>query len=238
MVERFPALIIAQSTRKGGEGDQVMPMNISYRVGDSSSNVDRNRKRFFAASGIRPEVVTTTGQVHGPTVRRVLEPGHYERCDGLITDRPGLFLATTVADCLPVYLCDPVRRAVGVVHAGWRGSREEIVGTALGLMSREFSTVPADLWAYLGPGAGRCCYEVGRDVANQFPAECLESGPGGKTRLDLALFNRNLLLGAGVPESQIGVSEHCTIHEADVFHSYRRDGIRSGRMMGIIGLSE
>lgn len=231
-----PGLLIVQSTRNGGASPGNFGMNISSRVGDDAERVGVNRERFFRACGIPDRMVATAGQVHGTTVRRVNGEGHFEETDGLFTNRRGLFLTVTVADCLPIYFFDAVRRGIGIVHAGWRGTLGGIARSCIEQMEQVLSTSPEDLHVYIGPGAGRCCYEVGQDVADRFPGEYLHEHDHGRYLLDLPLFNRHLLLKAGVLERQTSTSTHCTIHEKDIFHSYRRDGSESGRMMGVIGL--
>jgi YfiH family protein len=233
--------IAAVSTRVRGVSPGELGLNTSFKVGDADGNVRKNREIFFSAAGIDGTRLATAGQVHGAVVTRVEAPGHYELCDALITSAPGLFLGISIADCLPVIIVDPVLRSVGIVHSGWKGSCGKIVLRTLEAMSEHFGTDPANVHAYVGPSAGGCCYEVGEDVASIFPEDVLlGSGrsPGGPVRLDLAAFNRGVLLGAGVPEKQILVSGHCTIHETDLFHSHRRDGSRSGRMLAVVGIVE
>jgi YfiH family protein len=215
-------------------------MNTSFRVGDAEDAVKTNRRRFFDAAGVPDGAVATAGQVHGSNVVLVDRPGHYPDCDGLVTATPGLFLGVSIADCVPVllYLQGSERNpsVVAAVHSGWRGSREGIARRAVELMIERFGADPAGIQAYIGPSAGGCCYEVGPEVAGHFPRETLVMTAGGKAKLDLQAYNRDLLAGAGVPQTQILVSGSCTIHEEDTFHSHRRDGERSGRMLAVIGL--
>jgi len=233
----FPGLTTALSTRLHGVSPGNLGLNTGYTVGDSEENVRANRKLFFTAAGMDGKPLATAGQVHGAVVARAEGPGHYDRCDALITSVPGLFLGISVADCLPIVLIDPRRRAVGIVHSGWKGSGGKIVLRALEAMHECFGTRAADVHAYIGPSAGGCCYEVGEDVASIFPEDILLGG-GGHLRLNLGAFNHAVLLRAGVPGGQVRLSGHCTIHEADLFHSHRRDGSRSGRMMAVVGFDE
>ncbi len=234
----LPGVRAALSTRIGGVSRNPFDMNTSFSVGDEEGDVRTNRDRFFRAAGIPGERLATAGQVHGSAVVAVGSPGHYPGCDGLVTDTVGLVLGVSIADCVPILIYDAVRRAAGIVHSGWKGSRGRIVEKCLRLMGERFSTRPADIFAYIGPAASGCCYEVGPEVADQFPPEALRKTEVGRAHLDLGVFNRNLLVECGVPGEQVALSGRCTIHEADLFHSHRRDSEQSGRMLAIIHIVE
>ena len=159
--------------------------------------------------------------------------------DGLVTDLPGALLTAFGGDCPPVYLADPVRHAVGLVHAGWKGTLGKIPAVAIALMTERFGTDPADLHAAIGPGVCKDCYEMGEEVVEMFASEwgkaCIprlfswypatdENGqpiPGGKPHLDLREANSMTLCESGVPDAQISVSNVCTMCNADTFYSYR-----------------
>jgi YfiH family protein len=145
--------------------------------------------------------------------------------DALITSQPGLLLTIRTADCIPVLIADPVRRAVAAIHAGWRGTAAGIAGKTVKKMATSFSTEPADLIAVIGPGIGACCFEVGPDVAAQFGS--------GATHVDLVEANRLDLVSAGVSRIMIGAP--CTVCQPALFHSFRRDKTQ-GRMVSAIGL--
>ena len=224
------------SSRRGGVSPPPFDLNLSYNVGDDPINVTRNRERFFGSLGISSDDLAVPYQVHSATVRGATKPGRYETCDALVTNLPGIFLAVTVADCLPILLYDPSVKAVAAVHSGWRGSKDRILKQALKTLSEEFGSDCKDVIAFIGPAAGGCCYEVGEEVAREFPSEYTSRIAGRKPRLDLKLFNKMLLLEDGVDERNVEVSPLCTICTVDSLHSYRRDGDRSGRMMGVIGI--
>lgn len=232
-----PGVRAAVSTRLGGPEGSPFGLNTSYRLGDDEDRVRESRRRFLAAAGAREDRLATAGQVHGATVVLADRPGHHPACDALVTARRDLWLGVTIADCLPILLRDDETPAVGIVHSGWRGSRERIVESALRRMVEEFGSRPERIQAWIGPGAGSCCYEVGEEVARGFPPEHLIP-EGGRWKLDLPGYNRNLLVRLGVPIGRIGVSGRCTIHERELFHSHRRDGLRSGRMLAILGIIE
>ena len=193
------------STRVGGVSPEGMGLNLSYSVGDDPANVAENRRRFFAGLGIDGSCVAFPRQVHGDTVRAVSVPGSFEACDALVTEKAGVFLGVSVADCLPAFLYDPRRRCVAGVHAGWRGSRSRILEAAVRLLVSAFGTRPADLVAYLGPSAGACCYEVGEEVAEAFEGAYVIRKTGRRPHLDLKSHNRQLLLEAGVRGANVEV---------------------------------
>ncbi len=228
----------AVSTRIGGVSRDPFGMNTSFRVGDREEDVRVNRERFFAAAGAVGGRIATVGQVHGADVVPVDRPGHYPGFDALVTATRGLWLGVSVADCVPILLYDEEHGAIGAVHSGWRGTRENIVGKCVSAMTQCYSTRPGALLAFIGPAAGGCCYEVGEEVGRHFPVDVVTPAGGGKFRLDLVRRNRNLLTKSGVPPERVECSDRCTIHEAATFHSYRRDGEDSGRMLAIVGIAE
>ena len=148
-----------------------------------------------------------------------------------------MFLSVSIADCAPVFLFDAMKKIVACVHAGWRGTEQRILQKTIRTMLQEFGSKPGDVSAFIGPSAGQCCYEVGEDVAQRFDAEFV-SRRNGKFYLDIKKANEEQLRNAGVPGTNIEVHENCTICRTELYHSYRRDGDKSGRMMAIIGLSQ
>jgi polyphenol oxidase len=229
-----PGVTAGFSTRNGGVSPPPLGMNLSFMVGDDPVNVRKNREIFFGALGIPSGRVAIPGQVHGTTVRRVAGPGDYPETDALISSEPGLFLCVSFADCVPILLFDPVHNAVGSVHAGWRGTASMIVEAAVAAMHAEFGTNPEGLIASIGPSASGCCYSVGADVASRFPPLFVRE-ERGEAFVDLKGVNRGQLLNAGLRPGNVELSPHCTISDTSLFHSYRRDGVKSGRMMGVIG---
>ena len=149
--------------------------------------------------------------------------------DALLEDTPASVVAVKTADCIPVLLVDERHRAVAAIHAGWRGTVGAIVASAVGEMRARFGTARSDLHAAIGPGIGKCCYEVGPEVASQF-------GEEGRARIDLADANRRQLIGAGVARERIYMSNLCTHCRAEDFHSYRRDKDAAGRSLSFAGI--
>lgn len=236
LFSRYPELIFAMSTRKGGVSPSPLGMNLSFNVGDDRNNVERNRKLFFDSQHVGLDRLTFTQQVHGDIVITAHTPGAYEHCDALMTNERDLYLTISVADCVPVFLYDPMTNSVAAVHSGWRGTKSMIVSKAVKLLREKFNANAKDLLAFIGPSAGVCCYEVGKEVANEFGQQYVHNISGGKIALDLKSANSDLLLVGGVKQENIEVSPYCTICTSELFHSFRRDGARSGRMLGVIGL--
>jgi len=229
-----PEITAAFSTRNGGVSPPPLGLNLSFKVGDDPSNVRKNREIFFGALGISIVRLAIPGQVHGTAVRRVDVPGEYTETDALITSQSGVFLCVSVADCVPVLLFDPSRGAIGAVHAGWRGTASGITIAAVRAMQSEFGSQPSGLLASIGPSASDCCYRVGEDVASRFSPSFVRREKG-ESFVDLKRANRSQLLEAGLRQENVELSPHCTISDASLFHSFRRDGARSGRMMAVIG---
>jgi YfiH family protein len=224
----------AFSTRKEGVSQKPFDtLNLGDRCGDDEKNVQENRHRFFQSLGIKHDELAIPVQIHGNHILQVTTPGIYPETDGLITDVPGICLVIQVADCLPIYLYDPVHRAIGLIHAGWRGSARKIVVEGLSAMKFSFKSRAEDLSVFLGPSIGPCCYEVGTDVSNHFPENVMQGN-----RLNLWKMNQNLLIESGVSPDNITVSGLCTACYSDWFFSHRKSGGKTGRMMGIIGLKE
>jgi polyphenol oxidase len=173
--------------------------------------------------------LATLKQVHSSTcIPGEGRSGILGEGDALLENTPGSVVAVKTADCIPVLLVDERRRAVAAVHAGWRGTVAQIVRRAVGSMHDRFATDPADLHAAIGPGIGKCCYEVGPEVAAHF-------GEKGRAHIDLPAANRAQLLSAGLAPSRIYVADLCTqCHPLD-FHSYRRDKESAGRLFSFVG---
>jgi YfiH family protein len=278
---QLPWLIHGFSTRIGGfstayrEGD----LNLGFTKGDAKVTVERNRVAFLrelraithkrrgsrhAGGSLWPLI--TLRQIHSDIIHRVDSlPGEPLAGDGLITATPGLLLAIQVADCLPVMLVDPKHRAVGVFHAGWRGTVKRIVEKGVGEMHRCFGSRARDLKAAIGPCIQGCCYEVGEEVRIKFESqfaygeslfrEVKESDPvrekypllfltarapghselPTKIFLDLVEANRQQLLAAGVLRKNIDASPLCTNCHPDLLFSFRAEKGKTGRMMGVVG---
>lgn len=233
--EAYPSILCALSTRQGGVSDGGFGMNLSYAVGDDPAAVTENRKRFFGALGIGLDELALQKQVHGDTIRCIDGPGTWDDTDGLCTSAAGVYLCVTIADCVPVFLVDPTVPAVGVVHAGWRGSTAGIAARGVQCMAEKLGAIPSEMVGYIGPSAGSCCYTVGPEVAAHFSPSHVRR-ENGVFHVDLKQVNRTQLIEAGLREDAIVVETACTICEGVLYHSHRREGTRSGRMMGVLGI--
>ena len=149
--------------------------------------------------------------------------------DALLENLPGSVVAVKTADCIPVLLVDERSRAVAAVHAGWRGSAAHIAAGAVASMTARFGTRPEDVHAAIGPGIGKCCYEVGPEVAAQF-------GVQGRGHIDLSDANRRQLEESGVTPQRIYASNLCTMCRSEEFDSFRRDPKAAGRMYSFAGI--
>ena len=149
--------------------------------------------------------------------------------DALLENTPGAVVAVRTADCIPILLVDQRTRAVAAVHAGWRGTVAGIAASAVAAMRGRFGSAPADLHAAIGPGIGKCCYEVGPEVAARF-------GEPGRAHIDLPGANRRQLIEAGVTARRIYASNLCTMCRPEEFHSFRRDKEAAGRLHSFAGI--
>jgi YfiH family protein len=233
--QRYSDVLCGVSTRHGGVSPHPLGLNLSYRVSDDERNVTENRRRFFRALAIEPSRLAFAQQCHSNVVVSVRESGEFGLCDGLLTTQHGVWLAVSVADCVPIFLYDPVNVAVGAIHAGWRGTRGEIVKKGIGKMEFEFGTRPENIVGFIGAAAGSCCYIVGEEVAEEFDDQFILRN-NGALKLDLKGANKTQLLEVGLSQDKIEMHPDCTICKVDTYHSYRRDKERSGRMMGVIGI--
>ena len=192
-----------------------------------------SRRAFARALGIDEEPITTVGAVHGSVVARVDEPVDVvQGVDGLVTNRRGVTLFATFADCYPIVLWDPKTRSAGLAHAGWRGTVAGVAKAAVKAMRDEYGSLPEDIQAGIGPGICGRCYEVGGEVAGQFDPRFVTQGAVDRFLLDLAAVNKAQLEEADV--SQVHILGTCT-KESDFLPSHRRtpDGTRFGAIVAI-----
>ena len=255
-LDHIPGIIHAFSTRLGGVSEgYYSSMNLSYTQQDPKTNVDRNYRIFSEAIGIRPEDLVRAHQTHTANVRVMTEkdrgkgivsPQDYQNVDGMVTNVPGLILATTYADCVPLYLVDPVHRAVGLSHSGWRGTVQKIGQRTVELMRSTYGTSPEDLTAVIGPSICQDCYEVSEDVILEFQRVFDEQAftrlfyrnENGKFHLDLWEANRQIFLEAGIPSGQIVIPGLCTCCNPKLLFSHRASGGKRGLLGAFLGLKQ
>ena len=244
----FPALeeagfVNACSCRLHGESDVVEgTLNLALHVGDDVEKVLRNRKAFAEAIGVDANRFTTCQQVHGSKVVQVTKElvgsgaidfsNTIADTDALITNLPDVPLMLFYADCVPVLLADLETGAIGLAHAGWRGTVANIGAKTLAAMGEAFGTKPENVLAAIGPSIGACCYEVDDFVRDQSSGyeEFFASKGGGKYHLDLWGMNAKQLQEAGVPAEKITIAGICTNDNVELFCSYRAEQGKTGRM--------
>ena len=226
-------------------------MNLGIKRDDSRANVRENYARFCAAVGADANCLVMTHQVHSDDVRTatradilpdLLDPIPYET-DGLVTDEPGLCLVIYYADCIPVLLYDPKRRAIGAVHSGWRGTSMGIVPKAVERMKTLYGTDPADVLAAIGPGIGPCCFETHDDVPTAMVRQlgraaepfCVPNGKG-KYNVDLKGIIRWEMTEAGLLPEHIETLDLCTGCHPELWWSHRKVGDRRGNHGAMIQL--
>lgn len=243
------------STRTGGASKGIWTsMNMSYTRGDEKEAVDENYKRIAGVLRCDVSDIVCSDQTHTTNVRVVnkmdagkgiLYPKDYTDVDGLITDVPGLVLATFYADCVPLFFVDTKHKAVGLSHSGWRGTVNRMGEHTLKAMRKAFGTDPKDVTAAIGPSICQSCYEVSEDVAEAFrkafakpgqEKELLIDKGQGKYLLDLWKANRIVLEEAGVPAERIQVTDVCTCCNPDYLFSHRASHGRRGNLGAFLGL--
>lgn len=228
--------------------------NVGYSPPRDRSVAWHNRQAWCNALDVNPYRLVTVRQVHGNGVLLAnlsdgggAEPGNLAagEADALVTDAPGLPLMTLHADCQPILFVDPVRRAVGVAHAGWRGVVTDVAGATVRAMGSAFGSAPSEIHAYLGPAIGVECYEVGQEVIAAWEkavgsqlANDAVSLSGRYPHFDLSRANRLLLVRAGVAEQNVDDAGICTACSGEAWFSHRRQGPTTGRFAAIIAVDE
>ena len=244
------------STRLGGVSQPPYDtMNLSFTRGDRPEAVRENYRRMAAALGVSVERMVLTQQTHTVNVRKVTKDDvgkgivrerDYTDVDGLITNLPGVTLVAFGADCVPLFFLDPVKKAIGLSHSGWRGTVNRMGEVTIKAMEREYGSRPEDLLVCIGPSICRNCYEVGAEVAEEFlrafgaePGKTMmEEKSGGKYLLDLWSANRYVLLEAGVRKENIQITDICTHCNPELLFSHRRTGEKRGNLGAFLCLKE
>lgn len=259
--QAYPGLSAGFTTRLGGVsvGD-YSSMNCALHIQDDPVHVVENRRRLAAGLNVPFEAWTCGEQVHGRNVAivkrdsrgkgRTSREDSIQDTDALITNESGVWLTSFYADCVPLYFFDPIRRVVGLAHAGWKGTVLQIARSTLEAMAEAYGTEAADVRAAIGPSIGSCCYEVDGKVIERID-ECLaEVGAKpeerlkvyslgeeqGKYMLGLQELNRQIMIKAGIMPMHIEICGMCTGCRTDLFFSHRKENGSTGRMASWIGL--
>lgn len=226
------------SRRHGGTSDgEFHSLNVGLSTGDHPSAVQRNRDLLFASMNLDPSRVAIAGQVHGAAVRYVETPGVYPGLDALVTDVPDLVLAITAADCAVILLAEMDRGIVGAIHSGWRGTVSGIALETVNEMTRRGADTRR-MSAYVSPCISAERFEVGEEVAEQFPGRfVVRRDDWQRPHIDLRGYISSQLISTGISPSRVEVSDECTFEKLDYF-SYRAASGMTGRMMGFIALTD
>lgn len=242
------------STRIGGVSEGIYSsMNLSYTRGDKEEAVDENFRRIAAVFDSTPEKIVCSDQTHTTNVRLVTEADggkgvvrkkDYQEVDGLITNVPGIILATFYADCVPLFFVDTENKAIGLAHSGWRGTVGKMGECTLRAMAQAFGTRPERVKAAIGPSICQDCYEVGEEVALEFKEllgkkadKVLRQGKAeGKYQLNLWEANKEILLDAGILPENLEVTDICTCCNSSYLFSHRATGGKRGNLGAFLEL--
>jgi len=238
LFDQFKELICAFSTRRGGYSKGFFSsLNMGNIKNDDPLIVRKNRNLFYSKLGIHKDVVVLPDQIHSANVKIISKSGVVPETDALISTERGLFLGIQTADCFPVFIYAPEKKAVGIVHSGWKGAVQNILTKTIEIMIENLGVLSSDIYIAIGPGLQKECFEVRSDVYNHFPGEYLEIHKDTSKRyLNLAGYLNQKLISINVPAKQIYLHNDCTKCNHEQYYSYRRDGDKSGRMLGIIGV--
>lgn len=244
------------TTRDGGYSQAPYDtMNLAVTVGDDPEAVKKNRALLASIPGISVKNFAICKQIHGDDVvvlnQNLIDMkastyfSNIAEADAMITNIPGICIMILIADCVPILICDASKKAIGITHAGWRGTVKQIVNKSVENMVDEYNSNPKDIIAGIGPSIGPCCYEVGPEVITEFEKTMNGTNDivtnrtdNGKGYLNLRLANKKQLLQAGVLEGNIDMADLCTFCHPDLFYSYRHQGKKSGRFAAGIMLKD
>lgn len=265
-LERTGAVRHLFSTREGGVSEGIYEsMNLSYTRGDKKEAVDENFRRIAECMDSKMEDMVCSDQTHTSNIRLVsaedrgkgiIRPKDYRDVDGLITNEKSVVLCTFFADCVPLFFVDPVKKAIGLSHSGWRGTVQKIGRKTVEEMGKAFGTKPENIYAAIGPSICQDCYEVSEDVIEEFRAAfpgieqessqdesrkqaCplwFQTKPG-KYQLNLWEANRQVMLEAGIPASQIEVTDLCTCCNPELLFSHRASRGKRGNLGAFMKLT-
>lgn len=237
--KNFEQISAGQSTRLGGVSPYpYLSLNLGKSVGDNLANVEKNREIFFGKLGFAKEQAVLSHQVHGSEILQVSEAGNFSGFDAQITNKKGICLAVSIADCTPILIYDSDNEAIAAIHAGWKGTVAGIVSNTLHQMSSQFGTDGKNCFAYIGACISKKNFEVNADVADYFEPDFKIFDPAkNKYFVDLKAANLAQLLAFGIPESQIEVSDYCTVEDNERFFSHRKEKGQTGRMLAGIGMN-
>lgn len=246
------------STRKGGVSkEHLASLNLSFSVEDAKENVLENFRRIGERFGKTPEDFVLSKQSHETKVLKVgtkdrgkgiTKDRDYEGIDALITDEKGIILSCFSADCVPILFYDPIHKAVGACHSGWRGTKGKILQNVVEEMRKHFSSNPAEILIAIGPSICKEQYVVSEDLALSFLEDYPDLGEDtaspiqriskDKFQLDLWDLNRRIALNCGIKEEHISISGYCTMENPELFFSHRYSQGKRGLQGAFICLQD
>lgn len=236
------------TTKPGGvSSGKITGLNLGFRVGDNPESVEKNYIHISEDFGIPFERITAAKQIHSSDVRVVTEDecglgvsrlDQAFEADGLVTNCKNMPLVVFYADCVPVLMVEETVGVVAAVHSGWRGTVVRIAEKAVHTMTERFGANPECIKAVIGPSIGKCCFETGAEVAENFEKSFVEKLPNNKYKVDLWEANRQILLDSGLRQKNIEVLGMCTMCHPELLYSYRAHGDSTGRMGAVIMLKE
>lgn len=248
MLEKTGIVNHGFSTKLGGVSKGCWAtMNISTTRGDDPEDVKENERRIARAIGVKPEDFTYTNQTHTTNVAvvRAEDKGkRFMETDGMITNVPGICLVTFYADCVPLYFVDPVKKAIGLSHSGWRGTVGKMGKVTVEKMQETYGSDPADIYAAIGPSICQDCYEVSEDVIEEFEKvfdkkyrnKLFYRKENGKYQLNLWMANKIIFLEAGIPEENISMPNLCTCCNPEFLFSHRASHGKRGNLGAFLGI--
>lgn len=220
------------------KNQSIEGLNFGLNSSASEVEIEENYHTFFTNTGLNPSFLSIARQVHGNKIIVVNRPGIHDQADGLITSEKGLILCIQVADCAAILAADtdPQRSIAGAFHAGWKGALKGIVPDGISKMVQmggDLSTIKV----YISPSISVESFEVGKEVASQFPSEYCDNVSYEKPHIDLKGYIRGQLISSGIKEHHIECSPDCTVRDTR-FYSFRRERYNAGRMLGVIRLTD
>jgi len=242
--KHFPSLLHAVTTKSD---DLPYAFSLALHTGETPEQIIANRNRLSSLlNSDEPLHYIVADQTHSDNIKIITQKetrgwenlsDAIENCDALITDVKGVVLCILTADCVPILLYDRQKEVVAAVHAGWKGTKAHIASKTVQKMIEHYGCNPEEIMAGIAPSIGRCCYEVGEEVAEHFfdtPEGFTKKGE--KYMLDLPLINKQQLLASGLKEENIEMSHICTACDTERFFSYRKEQGCTGRFMSMIGI--
>lgn len=212
---------------------------MSVARGDSPDNVASNRQKFLQEFSVSEADLAQPVQISRAGIEIVNMPGKYHNRDALITRQNGLYLSVLTADCAPVMLWSLEQPVIAAIHSGWQGSELDILGKTIHELIHTLDVSPASLSMAIGPGLCQNNFEVGPEFEAKFPKQHLDPKPqSDRFYFDNNGYLQQRALDLGIPTDQIEVLSYCTYEDDQLFYSHRRDGLKTGRMMSVIGINK